>query len=84
MALIYMQPPLYRTVVATPNYLITPCVKPLIWLRLNTRAIGDRMSATSAISKVISIQFSYFYHGGRGSGTLQRTPYSKYFVLMIF
>ena len=47
-----------------------------------TRAIGDRMSATSAISKVISIQFCYFYHGG--SGTLQRTPNSKYFVLMIF
>ena len=29
-----------------------------------TGTIGDRMSATSAISKVISIQFCYFYHGG--------------------
>ena len=82
MTLIYMQPPLYRTVVATPNYLITPCVKPLTGLRLNTRAIGDRMSATSAISKVISIHFFIFTRGG--SGTLKRTPNSKYFVLMIF
>ena len=28
-----------------------------------TGTIGDQMSATSAISKVISIQFCYFYHG---------------------